>query len=207
MFSNLSYLRVLWFSSLFGVSHSTAAAVPLLSIQAASFSSPSHWWWRWQGVLFHQHAAEMCDRISILLLLGNLSRLCLCFALVCRNAAAHTKYPLSVLALCSHCKAVLDAVLRAHREPEHLSTAQQWLLAQSTDSTNPSAQTSLSPLSHRTGIIHRQSWIKFKSRILCLFSDNLQATKRQNIINNLLILKQTSINLVVPTTHNFKQEN
>lgn len=57
--------------------------------------------------------------------LGTLSRLCLCFALACRNVATHTRYPHSVLALCSHCKAVLDAVVCAHRDPEHLSTAQQ----------------------------------------------------------------------------------
>lgn len=76
--------------------------------------------------------------------LGTLSGLCLCSVLACREVATHTKTPHSVLSLCNHCKALLDAAVRAHREPEHFSTAQQWYLTQTTESTNPAAQTSLS---------------------------------------------------------------
>lgn len=76
--------------------------------------------------------------------LGTLSRLCLWTVLACREVATHTKIPHSVLSLCNHCKALLDAVVHAHREPEHLSTAQQWYLTQTTESTNAAAQMSLS---------------------------------------------------------------
>lgn len=116
------------------------------SIQATSFSSPFSWQWQWQGLLLpSEHSRDGWKDRYPFSCLGTLSRLCLSSALACREVATHATSPHSVLALCNHCTVLLDAVVHVHREPEHLSTAQQWFLAQTSDSTNPTAQTSLSP--------------------------------------------------------------
>lgn len=133
VFSNLDDAMILWLSLHFRFISPSS--------QATSFSSPPRWWWQWQGLLFPQSAAEMREKFSAPSPAYEPSQGSVCE--LCWLVERLQQTPRLPTLFCHSAITVKHCWMQWYM-PEHLSTAQQWYLTQTTESTNAAAQMSLS---------------------------------------------------------------